>query len=175
MQTLLIIVRPAIDHLKTIVYRRTGPQWSSSPCRCNLSMQSRPRSRAPTMFLLIISVRLGHVRPPVILYITHICPNKGAHLCTWTMFKVQIGHSQTQRHGHYSTHKQNCFQCPASCAIAIHAQAVRQHSKVFITIDVRNHNKKWWLNLLQSVLFKAKLFSPSCCSLSSVGRGGCDD
>lgn len=64
------------------------------------------------------------------------------------------------------------FQRPGCCAIAICAQAVRQRSKVFITIDVRIHNKKWWLNLLQPVLFKAELLSPSCCSLCLHFGGG---
>lgn len=51
------------------------------------------------------------------------------------------------------------------------APAVRQRSEVFITIDVRIYNEKWWLNLLQSVLLKIELLSPSCCTrFSRTGK-----
>lgn len=55
----------------------------------------------------------------------------------------------------------------------IHAQAVGQRWQLFITIDVRIHNKTQRLSLLQSVLLKGELLSspPSCCSLSSLGNG----
>lgn len=137
-----------------------------------------------TMFWLIVPVSPGHLGLPVSLHITHICPNKGAHsqqytrTYRYTEVRTLKVHMVTHWHGHWHTQRhtnKNRFQCPVSCVIAIHAQAVRQRSKVFITIDVRIHNKKWWLNLLQPVLFKAELLSPSCCSLSLLGRGGCDD
>lgn len=67
-------VQPAIHQSKITVYRCTVSQCSSSPCRCNLSMKLRPR--APTMFWLIVPVSVGHLGLPVILHITHICPNK---------------------------------------------------------------------------------------------------
>lgn len=54
----------------------------------------------------------------------------------------------------------------------IHAQAVGQRWQLFITIDVRIHNKTRRLSLLQSVLLKGALSSPpSCCSLSLLGSG----
>lgn len=73
---------------------------------------------------------------------------------------------QTWRPAHTDAQKKKNL----SSVGAIHAQAVRQRSKVFITTDVSIHNKKWWPNLLQSVLFKVDLLSPSCCSLPSVRR-----
>lgn len=175
----------AIHQLKITVYRCTVSQHCSSPCRCNLSMKSCPR--APTMFWLIVPVSSGHLGLPVILHITHICPNK-RHTVTEGMrtlrytevctLQVHIAHTdlQTWSPAHTKTHKEKMLPMPiASYVKAIHAQTVRQRSKVFITIDVRLHNKKWWLNLLQSVLFKAKFLSPSCCSLSSLRKGDCDD
>lgn len=105
------VVQPAIDHLKIIVCRCTGSQCSSSPCRCNLSMKPRPCPRAPTMFWLIVPVRTGHLGLPVILHITHICPNKG----TAMREDVQVhrsayitsthGHTQTHTHGHEHTQR----------------------------------------------------------------------
>lgn len=175
------VVQPAIDHLKITVCRCAGSQCSSSPCRCNLGMEPHPR--APTMFWLIVPVSPGHLALPVILHITHIHTNK-RHTLAGTHVLAQVnrggystyGYTQTHRHQHTERHtNKNHFQFLASCVIAIQAQAVRQRSKVFITIDVRIHNKKWWLNLLQSVLFKAELLSPSCCSLSSVRKGDCGD
>ncbi len=86
------VVQAAIDHLKIIVCRCTGSQCSSSPCRCNLSVKPRPRPRAPTMFWLIVPVRPGHLGLPVILHITHICPNKGAlsQRCTRTYRYTEV-------------------------------------------------------------------------------------
>lgn len=100
------VVQPAIDHLRIIVCRCTGSQCSSSPCRCNLSMRPRPRPRAPTMFWLIVPVSLGHLGLHVVLHITHICPNKGAHSqqCTGTRrcvhYKYTWSHTETHRRGH---------------------------------------------------------------------------
>lgn len=53
-----------------------------------------------------------------------------------------------------------------------HAGAQRRCSEVFITINVRIPNWKWWLHLLQSVLLKDELLVPSSCSLSSAPRAG---
>lgn len=173
------VVQPAIDHLKITVCRCAGSQCSSSPCRCNLGMEPHPR--APTMFWLIVPVSPGHLALPVILHITHIHTKKRHTLAgTHVLAQVNRGgystYGYTPAHQHTERHtNKNHFQFLASCVIAIQAQAVRQRSKVFITIDVRIHNKKWWLNLLQSVLFKAELLSPSCCSLSSVRKGDCGD
>lgn len=128
MQILQITVSLAIHHLKTSLYRCKG-RCSTSPRRCNPSMQSWPCSRAPTM-LLIISVSLGHFLHSVILYSIQVYPNKGTDM------------DPAQVHMVTNTHKQNCLQCLVSCVISTHAQAVRQRSKVFITIDVRIHNKK---------------------------------
>lgn len=92
--------------------------------------------------------------------------------------RTEAGHKHIQRnkgprHGLAQT-KTAPNDARLSCGkTQIHAQAVGQRWQLFITIDVRIHNKTRRLSLLQSVLLKGELLSspPSCCSLSSLGSG----
>lgn len=133
MQTLGTLL--AIHQVKITVYRCTVSQCCSSPCRCNLSV--KPCPRAPTMFWLIVPVSPGHLGLPVILHITHICPNK-RHTVTEGMrtfrytrvctFQVHI--AQTWSPAHTKTHKEKMLPVPvASYVKAVHAQTVRQRSR----------------------------------------------
>lgn len=99
-----------------------------------------------------------------------------SHGCVWS--RTEAGHQHIQRNKGPVTgsHKQKPL--PTTPRLSrgktqIHAQAVGQRWQLFITIDVRIHNKTRRLSLLRSVLLKGELLSspPSCCSLSSLGSG----
>lgn len=132
-------------------------------CRRNPSM--RPNAGAPAVFWLMISVSLGHLVLSNILTMSHMLRQKRhihSQWCMWMQKQTEVhpANMATSVQKDAQTEKKNVPNVPA-------AHAFRQRSKVFITIDVRIYNKKWWLNLLQSVLFKIELLSPSCCTLFS--------
>lgn len=93
----------AIDHLKITVWKCTGSQWRTSPCRCKLGM--RPRPRAATMFWLIVPVRAGHFIPTCTsAYHPYVPQQTGAHTATPMRVAAHAQRGALSAHGHTQTH-----------------------------------------------------------------------